>query len=845
MSVVSRDAVPLLPMQLARSFALRTKSEVLRYLANAQFLGLAGLWKKLCAGQLPARCNKAWYFATFCGIDGAEFERRALCELDESADVLGYLNGFVKPYDVIAAMTVLPTTAGWFSPAAEVMVNGTAHRLLLRAEHAIDVRSVHNLLRETYHSVALLDADPLLLRRVSLRSRLLGSRARAGAAVHPGVASPSRKAVRETGAHGGGAPQPHACASAHGAAPAGSRALLALERSRPLVPTTQLRADRRTDAAPSNARARTVSGAASDMVAGVFRVLPTGDNSPVSSATHAVAARSTSGRARALRQVPPPTRASELRHSRVMQDEQLRSSVVSRLSAVTVVELLHADRLRSADGAASHELTAELLAQSVTTARVRQTVVMLRVLALAVPVCAATLALFLATSTPTGASELEKAGGEQLGVALARSSSVVFDRARTFLLTFGFGVTGNLIALCFQPVPEHRTRLIVAALFGDVVIAGATVPYALTVAGLASSLWVGGVGGDARDADASFIVHAALLQVVFNAIVLAWRLERLWRYRLDVQRLLSAQWTTLAVLYSGIALVRLVAFIGRASSGSLRDTIRAEGGAQGALAAFFVFAPVPANMLFAAFAASPRLHRRAQALIAAPGSGMQGVVASLAPLVGYGSAKGERSATELHAEARTALRGVVLDAAGLDAVGKAQPPALWRGASDGRGTAGDDAWHDDAQAAALADERDERLGALARAHTVALLVLASAPLFERLWPTMEIFVWWLTGGGQDMVRVLPIVADERERSALLAAVDAFHVMYCDEPRASDRRLILRLVEIASMSAYNTSVRSLLPVVLDELARLAEDEAAEAGADDGGSTGFDGGVRHVG
>ena len=92
MSVVSRDAVPvrarararpgrvlpraslrlhavaraqLLPMQLARSFAVRTKSEVLRYLANAQFLGLAGLWKKLCAGQLPARCDKAWYFATF------------------------------------------------------------------------------------------------------------------------------------------------------------------------------------------------------------------------------------------------------------------------------------------------------------------------------------------------------------------------------------------------------------------------------------------------------------------------------------------------------------------------------------------------------------------------------------------------------------------------------------------------------------------------------------------------------------------------------------------------------------------------------------------------------------
>jgi len=89
----------LLPMQLARSFAVRTESEVLRYLANAQFLGLAGLWQKLCAGQLPARCDKAWYFATFCGIDGAEFARRELAELDETADILTHLNGFVKPYD--------------------------------------------------------------------------------------------------------------------------------------------------------------------------------------------------------------------------------------------------------------------------------------------------------------------------------------------------------------------------------------------------------------------------------------------------------------------------------------------------------------------------------------------------------------------------------------------------------------------------------------------------------------------------------------------------------------------------------------------------------------------------
>jgi inosine-uridine nucleoside N-ribohydrolase len=43
MSVVSRHAVPLLPMQLARSFAERTECPVMRYLADAQFFGLCGL----------------------------------------------------------------------------------------------------------------------------------------------------------------------------------------------------------------------------------------------------------------------------------------------------------------------------------------------------------------------------------------------------------------------------------------------------------------------------------------------------------------------------------------------------------------------------------------------------------------------------------------------------------------------------------------------------------------------------------------------------------------------------------------------------------------------------------
>lgn len=58
LAIVSRNAVPLLPMQLAKSFADRTSCSLLRYLADAQFLGLEGLWQKLCQGKLPPRCSK-------------------------------------------------------------------------------------------------------------------------------------------------------------------------------------------------------------------------------------------------------------------------------------------------------------------------------------------------------------------------------------------------------------------------------------------------------------------------------------------------------------------------------------------------------------------------------------------------------------------------------------------------------------------------------------------------------------------------------------------------------------------------------------------------------------------
>jgi hypothetical protein len=107
MSVVSRHAVPMLPMQLARSFAERTSCPIMRYLADAQFLGLEGLWQKLCAGKLPARCSKQWYFETFCGVSAAEFAAQQLDALGADAPIVPRLNGYVKPYDVVALLAAL------------------------------------------------------------------------------------------------------------------------------------------------------------------------------------------------------------------------------------------------------------------------------------------------------------------------------------------------------------------------------------------------------------------------------------------------------------------------------------------------------------------------------------------------------------------------------------------------------------------------------------------------------------------------------------------------------------------------------------------------------------------
>lgn len=823
-------------------------------------------------------------------------------------------------------MTVLPITANWFSSAAEVTVNGTAHLLLLDAEHAMSVTSVHNLLRETYHSVALLDVDVVEQRGGSWGrvSRLLlgGRQARAALLQAPRERSTSeslrpeidqsargRNAVTERGA-GTSALQPAASEP---------------ERSSP---------------APGAQRFSTAGS--------VVTVLPQLAAPSAAAAARLSAAKRASAHGAGLGQLGRRSSAFSVRPLSfragpyaVSSDSSLAADL--RASGAALVNMMHADRLRSSDGVASHALTGTLLAASVAQAHARQTVVMRRILAVALPMCVGTLVLFLSTIAPTDAGR-QVEGGEP-------ETHVAFNRARVFLLTLGFGGTSDLILLCLHPSAEQQRLILAVGLFGAAAIGAAMMPFVTTLLSLLPGLAADWAVGGSRDANRLVTSLAALVQVFVNVGVLARGLPLLWLRRASAQRALDVLWSSLVLLFSGITLVHVIALVAHL----IFSPARADPDAT-----FFVMTPILFNALFAAFAASPRLQRRVQALVAQPGSGTAGVVASLAPLLGYASAEGTRDVAELYDEALASMRGLLLSDEGLDALS-----AAWQAAEGRRGTAADDAaaagavntfkppwfrlsgaraasapaarsstdccrssarpsasdeewshgdvaWHKRRPLPRVPAEEDEIfLAALARAHTVSaesfdcyvvhcgvdaaaakigalrsfavefersegrrplafvdtlcgvhlgprvplvppihvifsrtasmrsrgaqvephddasgsaeplsqrdcpstaappaakapdvagagiasgraavrslehlpvrlarssqLLVLASAPLFERLWPAVEIFGWWLTGGGQESIRVLPVVRNEREASALLAAVDAFHV----------------------------------------------------------------------
>lgn len=101
-TIIGRDAVPLIPMQLARSFAdiagPGPGSVIMQYLSNAQISSLAHLWRRLCLAKLPSRCTKEWFFSNFCGLTHDDIQQRNLDSLDADDDIRSLLNGFIKPY---------------------------------------------------------------------------------------------------------------------------------------------------------------------------------------------------------------------------------------------------------------------------------------------------------------------------------------------------------------------------------------------------------------------------------------------------------------------------------------------------------------------------------------------------------------------------------------------------------------------------------------------------------------------------------------------------------------------------------------------------------------------------
>jgi len=200
MTVVSRHAVPKLPMQLARSFALRTECPVMTYLADAQFLGLTGLWQKLCAGLLPARCTKQWYFETFCNIPREDFERRNLDELGPDTQIVRYLHGEILPYDVIAVMTILPFTRDHFSTADDVKIDfrGVTHRFLCKPG-TVKAKLVIKLLQDVYHEVVATTTEQPQTNRI--RPRLPRVRGAASGRNPPRLVSRLSESLQRNASH--------------------------------------------------------------------------------------------------------------------------------------------------------------------------------------------------------------------------------------------------------------------------------------------------------------------------------------------------------------------------------------------------------------------------------------------------------------------------------------------------------------------------------------------------------------------------------------------------------------------------------------------------------------------
>eukprot|EP00302_Diacronema_sp_CCMP2436_P025384 CAMPEP_0179931174 /NCGR_PEP_ID=MMETSP0983-20121128/10506_1 /TAXON_ID=483367 /ORGANISM="non described non described, Strain CCMP 2436" /LENGTH=361 /DNA_ID=CAMNT_0021835519 /DNA_START=224 /DNA_END=1310 /DNA_ORIENTATION=+ len=104
-----------------------------------------------------------------------------------------------------------------------------------------------------------------------------------------------------------------------------------------------------------------------------------------------------------------------------------------------------------------------------------------------------------------------------------------------------------------------------------------------------------------------------------------------------------------------------------------------------------------------------------------------------------------------------------------------------------------------------------------------LLVLAGPTLADQLWCVGELFTWRVMCGKLRNVEVVLVASDAETRAAIIASLDAFHVMWARPPPGAEAtRALVQLVEMAGVAKFNQVVRAYLPAV-----RAAVEAAAEA------------------
>lgn len=127
-----------------------------------------------------------------------------------------------------------------------------------------------------------------------------------------------------------------------------------------------------------------------------------------------------------------------------------------------------------------------------------------------------------------------------------------------------------------------------------------------------------------------------------------------------------------------------------------------------------------------------------------------------------------------------------------------------------------------------------------------LLLLAGPTVTDRLWCTMELFLWFAVGGTLEGVYVLPAVESEAASQKVIASFDTFAVMNARARREDDKLQMVRAIELAHVSRFNDVVRSYLPVV-----RLAMEsssfgaESSSFGASEGSPRGRGGAIGEAG